>query len=193
MDDLIKKIYFTADLHLYHLLMVQIRGFDTDIEMNERIIENWNAVVDQKDARVYCLGDVSFGTVADTEAILKRLNGQKYLITGNHDSIAERCKGFVWIKDVKMLRIRYQCDLSLNGKIRIWLSHYAHRVWPRSHHGSIHLYGHSHGGLPENVRSRSMDVGLDACGLRPISLEHVLAVMRPRKWEDPQDRSRNVL
>ena len=28
------------------------------------------------------------------------------------------------------------------------LCHYAMRVWDRSHYGSWHLYGHSHGNLP---------------------------------------------
>jgi len=185
------NIFFTADPHFYHLLMVKLRGFATDIEMNERLIANWNETVNPQ-ARTYCLGDFSLGNVSGTQDIIERLNGQICLISGNHDSITEKCKGFVWIKDVKMLRIRYQCDLSIDGKVRIFLSHYAHRVWPRSHHGTMHLYGHSHGGLPDNKQSRSTDVGVDACGMRPISLAQVLKLMRQREWVDPQDRTRNV-
>lgn len=185
------NIFFTADPHFYHALMVELRGFATDIEMNEALIANWNATVGP-DARTYCLGDFSLGDIYGTQAIIKRLNGQICLISGNHESVAERCEGFVWIRDVKMLRIRYQCDLSIDGKVRIFLSHYAHRVWPRSHHGTMHLYGHSHGDLPENLQSRSMDVGLDACNLRPISLAEVLTIMRTRNWVDLQMHRRNV-
>jgi hypothetical protein len=41
------------------------------------------------------------------------------------------------------------------------------RVWNRSHHGSWHLYGHSHGRLPEPPTLLSMDVGVDTHDFRP--------------------------
>lgn len=44
-------------------------------------------------------------------------------------------------------------------KVRLFMSHYAHRVWNHSHKGSIHLYGHSHGNL--EPYGKSLDVGID--------------------------------
>jgi len=41
----------------------------------------------------------------------------------------------------------------------IVLCHYSLRVWDRSHYGSWHLYGHSHGNLPP--LENSLDVGVD--------------------------------
>ncbi len=41
------------------------------------------------------------------------------------------------------------------------MNHYAQRVWEHSHHGSWHVYGHSHGSLPDDIKSKSIDVGVD--------------------------------
>src|SRR5687767_6574594 len=84
-------IFYTADSHWFHKLMVTRRGFSSVEEMNERLIENWNAVVKKGD-RVYHLGDVSLGKPEPTAEILGRLNGTIYLVRGNHDSAAENGK-----------------------------------------------------------------------------------------------------
>ena len=49
------------------------------------------------------------------------------------------------------------------------------RVWDRSHYGSWHLFGHSHGALPGY--GLSLDVGVDCTGFKPISLEQVAEKM----------------
>jgi calcineurin-like phosphoesterase family protein len=43
------------------------------------------------------------------------------------------------------------------------------RSWPGSFHGSVLLYGHSHGRLPRY--GRSMDVGVDTNYFYPYDLE----------------------
>jgi len=162
-------------------------------DMNEVLIENWNKRV-QRSHRVYLVGDVSMGNAEETKKLLTRLNGQIYLIRGNHETIAESptCRDrFVWIKDVFMLKVPCEDEkFSWKGKVRIWLSHYAHRVWPNSHHGSLHLYGHSHGYLSDDDRVLSIDVGIDAVAMRaPVSFEWVLRTMHTRKkWVRPEGR-----
>ena len=59
----------------------------------------------------------------------------------------------------------------------LFLSHYAHRVWNKSHKGRIHLYGHSHDTLPEY--GMSMDVGFDAA-------YHLLGEWRPFSFQEIQ-------
>jgi calcineurin-like phosphoesterase family protein len=51
------------------------------------------------------------------------------------------------------------------------LCHYGLRVWDRSHHGALHLYGHSHGTLPGD--SQSLDVGVDGWEFTPVNIEQV--------------------
>ncbi|MCB0745233.1 MAG: hypothetical protein KDC67_15095, partial [Ignavibacteriae bacterium] len=67
-------------------------------------------------------------------------------------------------------------EISVNGQF-ICLYHYGCRVWNKSHHGSWHLYGHSHGSLPP--MGKSVDVGVDApyitgqAEYRPFSFEEI--------------------
>lgn len=186
-------IWFTSDLHFNHRLAAQMRGFELVADMNEVLVENWNKRVKKGD-RVYVLGDVALGDQKGTRQLLDQLNGQIYLIRGNHEKVAEgpACRDrFVWIKDVFMLKVPCEHEkFSWRGKVRIWLSHYAHRSWPQSHHGSLHLYGHSHGYLPDDNRVLAMDVGIDAIALRsPVSFEWVLRRMEHSKnWIKPENR-----
>jgi hypothetical protein len=64
------------------------------------------------------------------------------------------------------------------GKQGIVLCHYAMRVWPHSGHGAWQLYGHSHGNLPDDPLSLSMDVGIDSHGFCPWHFEEVQAIMK---------------
>jgi calcineurin-like phosphoesterase family protein len=100
--------------------------------MNETMIERWNSRVKKGD-RVYHLGDVALGRPSEAAEILARLNGQIFLVRGNHEAVAEHklCRDrFVWIKDYFGLKV---------GDQKIYLCHYAFRTWNCEHHGSWHL------------------------------------------------------
>ena len=69
------------------------------------------------------------------------------------------------------------------GKTYFHLSHYSHRVWPGSHKGSIHLFGHSHGSLVGDF-GKSMDVGIDCHPeFRPYHLNEILQIMSKKTIE----------
>ena len=58
---------------------------DSIEEMNEAIIQNFNACVKKNDI-VYILGDIAHRTpVDDVNQMIARLNGKKFLCKGNHD------------------------------------------------------------------------------------------------------------
>ena len=82
------EIFFTSDLHFGHknlLKFTKPRPFTTIEEHDQTIIDNWNSVVNQDDT-VYVLGDIAMGMDPDKlEDYLKKLNGHKRLILGNHD------------------------------------------------------------------------------------------------------------
>ncbi len=179
-------IFFWADMHFYHYLMAKLRGY-CDIEeedsevleeatnrMNETMILEWNSVVSRKDT-VYHLGDLVIGNKPKTQEIIDRLNGNLCLIRGNHDHHIHKCSGVCWVKDTYMLKIKSDHELNNGGNMLIWLSHYAHRVWDRSHYGSLNFYAHSHGNLYDDPCSLSMDVGYDTSDeKKPYSLEEIL-------------------
>lgn len=158
-------IYFTADTHFNHanIIKYQDRPFRNVHEMNEALIANWNAVVPVKSV-IYHLGDFVFAKKPeDVLKIVKRLNGQMKLIYGNHDDEKLLSKAGIEGKHLDFIKF---------DKQRIQLCHYAMRVWNRSHKGSWHLYGHSHGNL-EEADSLSFDIGTDANNFTPVSFAEV--------------------
>lgn len=187
------QTWFTADTHFGHNKIIEYcdRPF-TPEEMTECLIDAWNQTVGHKDT-VYHLGDVMFAKVVEAESILQRLNGKLHLIYGNHDQVIQNndClhKYFESISDIKEIRV-FDPDHP-NGKQGIVLCHYAMRVWNHSHHGHWHLYGHSHGTLPDDPTSLSLDVGVDAVaadyGYRPVSYDEVKQIMWKRKAWEPKD------
>lgn len=175
------RLWFTSDTHFGHANIIRYcdRPFRSVGEMDDTLIANWNARVAPGDL-VWHLGDFSFADPAD---YVPRLNGVIHLVFGNHD---ERWRQGLrellpWTGEVR--------DLKHQGQ-RIWLSHYAHRVWPRSHRGAWHCYGHSHGELPD--AGCSTDVGVDAWNYHPIAFDDLAARFDGRDSTDhhPQEAER---
>ena len=81
------KEYVTSDLHFGHTNIIEYenRPFKDVEQMNNYLIEIWNEKVKVDDI-VYILGDFSWYNGIKTNEILEKLNGQKILIRGNHDS-----------------------------------------------------------------------------------------------------------
>jgi calcineurin-like phosphoesterase family protein len=179
---MIPTLWFTADHHFGHanILRFSRRPFPSLEAMNETLIERWNQVVGPQDI-VYHLGDMFLMPASEARKIRERLNGRICLIRGNHDKAAESLKsGFEWIKDLYELKVE---DVEApGGERRIVLCHYAMRVWNKSHHGSWHLYGHSHGSLADDPNSLSFDVGVDCHAYTPIGFDQVKQIMATKTF-----------
>ncbi len=196
------RIFFSSDLHLGHCNIIKYskRPFASTEEHDAILIANWNNTVSPKDT-VYFLGDFCYRNKEAASKYRQRLNGQIFFCEGNHDTAAHQIRNtFAWYGSVYEMKYRVQKhEELLEG--RIFLSHYAHRVWNKGHYGAYHLYGHSHNSLPEDMNSLSFDVGVDAIaarlsgkpsgeaheGLRqedyrPFSLEEVIAVMKTKNF-----------
>ncbi len=161
-------IFFTADTHFCHTNILQYcnRPFKTVEEMDETIISNWNACVNDSDTVYHC-GDFAF---RNPEEYLKRLKGRLVLILGNHDYKRIRdYEKLVPIHDLLSIKIE---DVS------IVLCHYSMRVWPKSHFNAWNLYGHSHGTLDD--WGKSYDVGVDKNGFTPLSFEQLKEIMKTK-------------
>jgi len=135
---------------------------------DETLIQNWNLNIKQKDT-VYHLGDFS---LFNQERILKRLNGDKILIKGNHDKgIESFSKYFNCIfKEPPVNR-----GTSING-VKVILNHYPMLSWNAKFHNRIHFFGHVHSSpLKPFIPSRnSYDVGVDNNGYSPILFEDAM-------------------
>lgn len=177
-----QQIHFTSDMHIGHknIITYSQRPFKDVQEMNEALIENWNAKVQTKDI-VWNLGDFSFQPYKEFKQTLRRLNGEINLVLGNHDKMIIENREEL-LKEGLLNSIQDYKELKYQGE-RMVLFHFSCRVWNGSHKGNIHLYGHSHGSLPPH--GRSVDIGVDCKEItseyRPISFKEVLKYMEKKE------------
>lgn len=171
------KHYFSSDHHFFHknILKYCNRPWDSMEEMHEGLIERHNSVVSKGDM-VYFLGDFAFtGNKEKLASIFKRLNGQKHIVFGNHDSVKDLKKlPWVWTDKLREIRIEGQ---------KIVLCHYSMSVWNKSHRGSWQLYGHSHGTYPDDPNSLKIDVGVDCHNFTPIEFEEIKTIMNSKEYK----------
>lgn len=184
-------VWFSSDWHLNHKNILQYckRPWLTVEEMQEGLISLHNSRVKPGD-RVYFLGDMIFGKEKllpeMMQNVFSRLNGQKFLIKGNHDYYWKEewfTKHFQWVRDY--CEVRVEDKDAPNGKWRNFvLCHYPLYSWNHMGHGSICLSGHTHGSIDKiNLETRRMDVGVDAMysNYAPINATTILEIMKDRK------------
>jgi len=162
--------YLTADTHFCHGTMLSADGphrpFANVDEMNDALIENWNAVVNPEDV-VWHLGDLFMrGDDRTVAKIFYALKGRKRLIIGNHDVDKHGRLLPVLARLPWDAEPAHAAEIQHDGN-RIMLSHYAGWTWNQAHRGAYLAFGHSPGGLLG--LPGSIDVGVDVQKFKPIS------------------------
>ena len=140
---------------------------DTD-HMNEAMIEEWNEIVEEKDI-VYILGDVAFMQATKAAGVVKRLNGTKILIEGNHDK--KTLKDPVFRKCFK--EIHAYLEVNYSGT-KICMFHYPIVEWNQMHRGAVHFHGHLHGTPSGMENYRALDVGMDSTNCIVVEMEDAI-------------------
>lgn len=176
--------FFSADHHFGHANIIKFckRPFDSAYEMNEMMIRYWNETV-KHDDEVYYLGDFTLYGLQYAENTIRRLNGKIFFLEGGHDR--RWFKKFPWhiaLHD----RLPPLHTINLGRDVSppaIVLCHYPLLTWEKSHYGSLHLHGHSHGNVGktgESVEAEGLktgfrvDVGVDNWDFRPVALEDLI-------------------
>ena len=179
------KLFFTSDLHFYHKNIIDFcsRPFENVEHMNEMLITYWNAVVKPGDD-IIIAGDFMWSkNLNDLENILSQLNGNKFLILGNHDYHFDLYKpkaislfnGNVY----DSLQFTVQ-DEELENNPSFYITHYPCEFWsPRA----IHLHGHVHSG-PKSIANEvptfkplRYDIGVDNNGYTPVSYHEIIRII----------------
>lgn len=182
-----QNIFFISDLHIGHKNVIQFdeRPFHNTDEMHCEIIKCWNSVINDEDI-VYYLGDLTFCGKSVTNQIIYSIRGKINFILGNHDKMKDIIKLNRWenVHEYGTEIFIKDGDLNTrncNGYQQLILSHYPIFSWNRSHYGSFHLHGHSHGNLmksnPEFYQRKILDVSCNIIDYTPISYTQVKNLM----------------
>lgn len=178
------------------------KDFNTlvDVERHDRIVINRiNARVGKQD-ELYILGDLSSGGTTNLRRALSLLDGlhvppaRRHLVLGNHDGfrmkpatatdIATRFGSvsdnlFMDINGIPAVLSHVPRYEYLDGSVHEGMASNSLEKTLRKHaphvpHDIIHLYGHTHGRNPNEFHDGwSLNVGLDAWNLRPVSEDEV--------------------
>ena len=181
-------VFFTADLHLGHKKVSELRGFATPEEHDAHIISVWNRRVTKRDT-VYVLGDIALSNHERALDIIKNeLNGTKHLIAGNHDIVHpmhkrghSRAEQMRWLDTFDTIAPFLR---KTHNHRQYLLSHFPYQSWGDGDHreGSRYnqyripdvgiplIHGHTHG--QERAHDNMLHVGWDAWG-EPVHLNHI--------------------
>ena len=152
------KTVFCSDLHFRHRNICDYteRKLETTPELHDEwVTDLWNSEVNPGDI-VYHLGDFCFNSKYEIlRDIVRKLNGQKHFVIGNHDKEENfkklKTEGLLhWYGHYKEIKIK---------DTKVVLSHFPFASWHRQHYGSWHLHGHTHASY-QGV-GKVLDVGLD--------------------------------
>jgi calcineurin-like phosphoesterase family protein len=155
------KYWFISDEHYGHENIIKYcdRPFKDVQEMDNEIIKRCNSLVKSGDFLVHG-GD--FTLKKDAEQYIRRLNGQHIFLRGSHDYWMDGAYGDDYFDQIWEKKI---------DSIYVVVCHYNMRTWPRSFHGSIQLFGHSHGKL--TPRENQFDISVEANNYYPVCMDDI--------------------
>lgn len=180
----LQSAFFSSDMHFRHKNIIKYsnRPFTDMDNMREGLILNHNSRVKPEDVWFH-LGDFAFADQKYMEDVLRRLNGYKIFLPGNHDNR----NIFRQFQERGLINEFHTDWIGKIGKHRFHMYHFPIQSWEGARHGVIHLHGHSHGSTPSPNMLR-MDVGVDCHNWFPVSYEEVAAWADSAiKKIDPED------
>lgn len=207
------KTWFTADLHIGHKAVAELRGYADPADHDAVLAENWDRCVGPNDL-VWVLGDLCIGgswATRDALAWITDRPGRKRLILGNHDKPHPMHRdAHVWMAKFYYLpcagvRRPVFEHVSTAARIRVagrsvLLSHFPYRddhtdvprydQWRLRDQGELLIHGHTHSA--ERIRGREIHVGLDAWGFKPVALHNIELLVEAATTEGTDRMSRQI-
>ena len=189
-----RRIFFSADHHFGHANIIKYcsRPFSSADEMNEEMVKRWNEVVDPNDL-VYYLGDFSLSKSL-VVPFATRLNGEKYLIMGNHDACHPTHKkkaavGLEIYKNAGFKEITLEKTIELAGQ-PVLLNHlpYLDEEPKLEYKGKFSNYRPKetgdwliHGHVHEKWKTKEhmLNVGVDVWDFYPVPMAEVEKIIAP--------------
>lgn len=185
-----REVWFTSDTHFGHDAIIKYcdRPFQDVAHMNDALIDWWNDVVNPNDI-VWHLGDVGMGPLNRFIGCLNRLNGEKHLITGNHDEVFPGHRDSykrqrLWFRQFES--VQTFARRTIKGRT-VLLSHFPYREdtnmdgrflqYRLPNLGHALLHGHTHSTSQwvqaESYGNKCIHVGVDAWYYRPVHIDEI--------------------
>lgn len=163
-SDFAKIKWLVSDWHFgERRLDVMCRPFDSTESHDEALIRNHNRRVAPDDI-VLCVGDVTSMDAPEHLHLVRRLNGRKILIRGNHDephSDADLLKYFVQVMaNGEGVKFEYK-------NIALYATHYPTQGLPER----FNIVGHVHGAW--RCQLNMLNVSVDNFGYSPCHIDQV--------------------
>lgn len=193
--------YFTADTHFGHEKIIEYceRPFDSADEMDEAMVERFNEILRPEDTLIH-LGDVLMGDVEKGLENVKRINGKKILISGNHDytwtgtAPHKKDKYFDLYLEAGFVLMPEQVPTFIGDKLAI-MSHFPYQEatsgknrfkrFRPTDNGHFLLHGHIHDDWLFHD-NRMLNVGVDVWDFRPVSVDEITPYVK--KFEEVLDK-----
>ena len=173
------NVFLIADLHFGHQGVCKflkddgskLRHYQNADEMDEDMVQRWNSTVGAKD-KVYVLGDVAMRR--QSLSIIRRLNGDKVLIKGNHDiyKLNDYSEHF---RDVRAYHVMNGLILSHIPLHEESLGGYGCNIHGHLHYRQV-MCGNENG--KRVIDPRYFCVSVEQIDYTPIRFESVLARIR---------------
>lgn len=172
-------VWFIADTHNGEDAMcryesspgVKLRPWSNGAEMDEAMLELWNAVVKPGD-RVYVLGDVGSRKHL---GFFDRAHGRKNLVDGNHDDEETKVylRHFKWVRSFRTL-----------PEFGIFLTHIPVHPSCLNPKWGVNVHGHTHAnGIVGDPRY--FCVSVEQIGFQPIHADDLMKRIADRKASMP--------
>ena len=148
-------VWFTADPHLYHQKVAEIRGFTTVDEFNAAWMDSCSSL--RKNDQLWILGDLTGGGhLIEALNLIGRLPGELHLILGNHDGAHPMYRDShrkMALYYPTFTSVQLHARKSLEGT-NVLLSHFPYsgdhspndrfREWRLRDYGTPVVHGHTH-------------------------------------------------
>lgn len=174
-----KNIFFVSDTHWFHANILKFKdidgtpvrpGYDSIDDMNEKLIERWNATIKPNDT-VYHLGDVAFRYGSEFSEVMCRLNGQRRLIIGNHDDVG---KLLPWFPKIMVWR-----EFRDHNFVASHIPVHPSQLSRGKDHEGFNVHGHIHEKTLDDYRYINLCV--EHTNGFPVHIDTVLATIADRQ------------
>ena len=167
--------YIISDTHFLHNNIVEYCGRPKD--HNERMVTNWNNVVGPND-NILHLGDLVYGvwdrdtmlqcpykTTSLFTPIVSKLNGNKFLIKGNHDTFDD-----LWYEDLGFTIL----DSYFSLKYRKQRITFTHVPIVLTYQNEINVHGHVHNSSFTGLTKRHLNTCVEVMDYGPRAITDLL-------------------